>query len=87
MPHPLKAVYHNGTFILKTDCHLPEGAEVELWVNSSRLIPPKISDPGEKAIFLRSLVEKMQQNPIPTTAPELTRESLHERRGLWLPRD
>ncbi|KDR59087.1 hypothetical protein APPUASWS_001250 [Arthrospira platensis str. Paraca] len=50
MPHPLKAVYHNGTFILKTDCHLPEGAEVELWVNSSRLIPPKISNPGEKAI-------------------------------------
>lgn len=50
MPHPLKAAAHNRTFILKTDCHLPEGAEVELWVNSSRLIPPKISDPGEKAI-------------------------------------
>ncbi|BAI88236.1 hypothetical protein NIES39_A03980 [Arthrospira platensis NIES-39] len=29
---------------------MPEGAEVELWVNSSRLIPPKISNPGEKAI-------------------------------------
>ncbi|NMG61226.1 DUF104 domain-containing protein [Geitlerinema sp. P-1104] len=80
MPNPLKAVYHNGTFVLKTDCHLPEGAEVELWVNSSQLIAPKISDPREKAIFLRSLVEKMQQYPIPATAPELTRESLHERR-------
>lgn len=80
MPQPLKAVYQNGTFVLKTDCHLPEGAEVELWVNSPRLIPPKISNPSERTLFLRSLVEQMQQNPIPSNAPKFNRESLHERR-------
>ncbi len=32
MPHTLKGVYRNGTFILEIGCNLPEGAEVELLI-------------------------------------------------------
>jgi predicted DNA-binding antitoxin AbrB/MazE fold protein len=34
MPQALKAIYRNGTFILQTACELPEGAEVELLIQS-----------------------------------------------------
>jgi hypothetical protein len=80
MPQALKAIYRNGTFILKNPCNLPEGVEVELFVQSSQVIQPKITDIGARQNFLKRLVERMQQNPIPSNAPRFTRDMLHERR-------
>jgi predicted DNA-binding antitoxin AbrB/MazE fold protein len=80
MIQALKAVYRNGTFLLQTPCDLPEGTEVELSINSSQVASPSISDLATKQRFLKSLIERMQQNPIPLNAPHLTREMLHERR-------
>ncbi|MGL5942968.1 MAG: antitoxin family protein [Waterburya sp.] len=80
MPQALKAIYRSGIFILQTDCNLPEGVEVELFVQPSQVAPPKISDIAARQNFLKLLVERMQQNPIPSNAPRLTRDMLHERR-------
>jgi len=80
MPPTLKAVYRNGTFILETACNLPEGSEVELLIQSSSIVSPLISDVESKQRFLKSLVLRMQQNPIPLNAPRFTREMLHEGR-------
>lgn len=76
----LKAIYRHGTFILQSACELPEGTEVELLVQSPEIVPPLISDTEIKKQFLQSLVERMQQNPIPSSAPRFTRDMLHERR-------
>lgn len=80
MPYALKAIYRNGAFILQTSCNLPEGAEVELLIQSPQVVSPPISDSETKQRFLKSLVERMQQNPIPLNAPHFTREMLHKRR-------
>ena len=80
MPQALKAIYRNGTFILQTSCDLPEGAEVELLIQSPQVVSPPISDPATKQRFLKELIDRMQQNPIPLNAPRLTREMLYERR-------
>ena len=80
MPETLKAIYHNGAFILKTPYDLPEGTEVEIVIKSSQLLPPQISDIAEQQRFIKALVERMQQNIIPFNAPRFTREMLHERR-------
>jgi predicted DNA-binding antitoxin AbrB/MazE fold protein len=80
MPQALKAIYHSGTFVLQTACDLPEGIEVEIFVKSPQVIPPKITDVAARQDFLRLLVERMQQNPIPSNAPRFTRDVLHERR-------
>jgi hypothetical protein len=80
MPQALKAIYHSGTFILQTACDLPEGIEVELFVKSPQVVSPKIADIAARQNFLRLLVERMQQNPIPPNAPQFTRDMLHERR-------
>ncbi|WP_413162321.1 antitoxin AF2212-like protein [Capilliphycus salinus ALCB114379] len=77
---PVKAIYRNGTFILETSCDLPEGSEVELFVQSKTVVSPPISDPATQQRFLQALIERMQQNPIPLNAPALTRDQLHERR-------
>jgi predicted DNA-binding antitoxin AbrB/MazE fold protein len=79
MIQSLKAVYRNATFLLQTPCDLSEGTEVELSINSSQVASPSISDLETKQRFLKSLIERMQQNPIPLNAPHLTREMLHER--------
>lgn len=83
MPQALKAIYRNGTFIPQTAFELPEGTEVELLIQSAQVVSPPISDPETKQQFLKSLVERMQQNPIPPNAPQLTRDMLHE--GLEAP--
>lgn len=80
MTQALKAVYQNGAFVLRSECDLPEGTEVELLVQSPQIVPPSISDPAAKQRLLKALVEKMQQNPIPQNAPYFTRDMLHERR-------
>jgi predicted DNA-binding antitoxin AbrB/MazE fold protein len=80
MPQALKAVYRNGAFVLQTTFDLPEGTEVELLIQSPQVVSPPIADLETKRQFLKSLVERMQQNPIPLNAPQFTREMLHERR-------
>ncbi|MDJ1173955.1 antitoxin family protein [Roseofilum capinflatum] len=80
MPPTIKAIYHSGTFILQTACDLPEGVEVELLVQSTPALPPKISNTNAREDFLRQLVEKMQHNPIPSNAPRFTRDMLYESR-------
>ena len=80
MQQTLKAIYRNGTFILQTACNLPENLEVELVVQSLQVIPPKITDINARKNFLKSLVDRMQENPIPFVAPQFTRDMLHERR-------
>ena len=80
MTQALKAVYCNGTFILQTDCDLPEGTEVELFIQSPQVVPPRISDAETRQRFLNSLIKQMQQNLIPLNAPRFTRDMLHERR-------
>ena len=80
MPQALKAIYHNGAFVLQTAFELPEGTEVELLIQPLQVISPPISNTETKREFLKSLVERMQQNPIPVNAPQFTREMLHERR-------
>jgi predicted DNA-binding antitoxin AbrB/MazE fold protein len=79
MPHTLKGVYRNGTFILEIACNLPEGAEVELLIQSISVVSPAISDLESKKRFLKSLISRMLQNLIPLNAPHFTREMLHER--------
>ncbi|QJB47161.1 antitoxin family protein [Dolichospermum flos-aquae CCAP 1403/13F] len=79
MPPTLKAIYRNGTFILETACNLSEGSKVELLIQSSSVVSPPISDVESKQRFLKSLISRMQQNPIPLNAPRFTREMLHER--------
>ncbi|GAB4437416.1 MAG: DUF104 domain-containing protein [Cyanobacteria bacterium J069] len=80
MPQALKAIYRNGTFILQTAFELPEGTEVELLIQAPQVVSPPIVDVKTKRQFLKSLVERMQQNPIPMNAPQFTRDMLHERR-------
>jgi predicted DNA-binding antitoxin AbrB/MazE fold protein len=80
MPQALKAIYRNGTFVLQAACDFPEGFEVELFVQSSQVAQPKITDISARQAFLKLLVERMQQNPIPLTAHRFTRDMLYERR-------
>jgi predicted DNA-binding antitoxin AbrB/MazE fold protein len=80
MPHSLKAVYHKGVFVPLEPCDIPEGLEVKLIIHNPSLLPPEVKEIEEKKRILKIVVERMQQNPIPSTAPRLTREALHERR-------
>jgi len=80
MSQRIKAVYHDGAFIPKQPCELPEGSEVELTVEGPLSVPPEITDPEERRRFMKTLIERMRQNPIPADAPHFTRDELHERR-------
>jgi predicted DNA-binding antitoxin AbrB/MazE fold protein len=80
MSQALKAIYRNGAFIPQTAFELPEGTEVELLIQAPQVVSPPISEVETKRAFLRSLIERMQQNPIPLNAPRFTRELLNERR-------
>lgn len=37
MTQSLRAIYRNGAFVPQTAFELPEGTEVELWVQSSQI--------------------------------------------------
>jgi predicted DNA-binding antitoxin AbrB/MazE fold protein len=76
----VKAVYHKGVFVPQEPCNIPEGLEVELIIQGPLLLPPEIKGAKEKKQILSIIVERMQQNIIPTEAPRLTREALHDRR-------
>ncbi|MBT9163925.1 MAG: hypothetical protein DDT24_00847 [Chloroflexi bacterium] len=79
MDEKLKAVYCEGTFVPREPCDIPEGAEVELIIEGSAVLPPEVTEPAKQARILKTMVERMQKNPIPPGAPYLTREELHER--------
>ncbi|HKP11426.1 MAG TPA: antitoxin family protein [Blastocatellia bacterium] len=81
MNHVIKAIYHNGAFIPTEPCDIAEGAEVELVVKSSRLLPPEEPDPEKRRQIMQELLERMRQNPISADAPRrFTRDEMHERR-------
>jgi predicted DNA-binding antitoxin AbrB/MazE fold protein len=80
MSQRLKAIYQNGAFIPQVPCDLPENSEVELIIETPRVLPPTVTDLEERKRLLKELVQNMRDNPIPADAPRFTREELHERR-------
>jgi len=80
MGQTIKAVYHNGAFIPQEPCDLPEGAQVEVVIKSSRLLPPEEPDPEKRRQIMKELLEDMRQHPFPEDAPRFSREEMHERR-------
>jgi len=80
MSQKLRAVYQGGTFLPQEPCDVPEGSEVELIIQGPFILPPEVREPEEQGSILRTVAQRMQQNPIPAGAPRLTREALHERR-------
>lgn len=81
----VRATYHNGAFIPAVPITLPEETEVELLIEPAlaeiaATSATFITDPAERARKLREIVERMQNNPVPSNAPRFTREELHERR-------
>ena len=79
MSQRIKAVFHDGAFVPKQPCSLPEGSEVELTVEGPLSIPEG-TDPEERQRIMKALIERMRQNPIPSDAPQFIRGELHERR-------
>lgn len=77
MTQSLRAIYRNGAFVPQTAFELSEGTEVELLVEDPQIIPPPIADEETKRQFLKALVERIQQNPIPLNAPHFVRDSLY----------
>ena len=75
----LAAVYHTGAFVPKIPCELPEGAEVELTIQGPPVLSTSAMSAEESAQVLNAVIERMRDNPIPSAAPRLTREMLHER--------
>ena len=61
-------------------CDLPEGATVEIRELANGIRPPLEADPEERKRILKSVVDRMMQNPISPDAPKFTRDELHERR-------
>ena len=81
MAQRLRAIYQNGAFVPQSPCELPENSEVDLVIESPRVLPPLVTDPAERKRILERMVERMRMNPIPADAPRhFTREELHERR-------
>ena len=80
MANKVKAVYQRGVFVPEGPCDVPEGSEVELIIQGPLILSPEVKDAEERQHILRMVVDRMQQNPLPTDAPGLTREALHERR-------
>jgi predicted DNA-binding antitoxin AbrB/MazE fold protein len=80
MPRNVRAVYHNGVFIAREFCDLPDGSKVELIIQGPAFLPPEVKGNKDREHILRMTTERMQQNPLPEKAPRLTREALHERR-------
>jgi predicted DNA-binding antitoxin AbrB/MazE fold protein len=80
METSVSAVYRNGVFVPLSECHFPENTRVEVSVKGHLVIEPEITDPEEKKRYLKEVVARMQQNPVPLDAPRFTRDELHERR-------
>lgn len=80
MSRKLKAVYHGGAFVPQAPCDVPEDSEVELIIQGPFLLPAEVMEPDERKHILKTVVKRMQRNPIPAGTPRLTRDVLHERR-------
>ena len=80
MTRRVRAVYHGGAFVPREPCDVPADSEVELLIQGPFVLPPEVSEPEERKRILRGLVQRMRQNPIPSAAPPLGREALHDRR-------
>ena len=80
MSQRIRAVFHDGAFIPQQPCDLADGSEVDLTIESPRVLPPEEKDPEERKRILKEVVESMGQNPFPENAPRFTREEMHERR-------
>jgi len=79
MTYRTRAVYRGGAFLPETRCDLPEDAEVDLVVQGPLHAPAAITDPEQRSRVLRRITARMKQNPLPSTAPRITRDELHER--------
>ena len=79
-PLRIRAIVRDGKFVPVEPCPLPEAQEVEITIESPRIIPPAITDPAERAKAMEELVARMKANPLPADAPKLTRDQMHERR-------
>ena len=79
MARRLRAVYRRGAFHPRESCDLPDDSEVELIVQGPFIVPPEVKEPKRQEHILKAVIKNMQQNLIPTGAPPLTREALHER--------
>jgi hypothetical protein len=77
-PLRIRAVVRDGKFVPVEPCPLQELQEVELTVESPRIIPPAITDPAARAKIMEEFVARMKANPLPANAPKLTRDQLHE---------
>lgn len=75
----MKAIYRGGSFIPQELCDLPEGVEVEIFVQGSPMLPATVTDPEERTRLVEVLVQRMQQNTLPPGAPRFTRDELHDR--------
>ena len=75
----IRAVYREGHFVPLQPFNLPEGSQVEISLGGPQILTPKITDPVERSRILKGVVERMKANPIPTNAPRLTRDDLHDR--------
>lgn len=80
MNQKIRARFQRGTFVPYQPCALPEGADVNLWIEGPTALLPEITDPQERARVLQELVEEIRQHPLAVDAPRLTREELHDRR-------
>ncbi len=80
LPLRIRAVFREGKFVPHEPCSLPESSEVDLLVESPRVLPPTITDPNERARVMDDLIRRMQAASLSTDAPQLTRDEMHERR-------
>ncbi|PZV07647.1 MAG: DUF104 domain-containing protein [Leptolyngbya sp.] len=80
MTQTLRAIYRNGVFVPQAAFDLPEGTEVELLIQPPKVLSPPVTEPEAKKQFLKRLIERMQQNPIPVDAPHFIWDLLHEHR-------
>ena len=79
MSQKVRAVYRAGVFVLQEPCDIPDESQVELIVQGPLVLAPEITDPAKRKRLLKAVANRMQKNPLPPTAPYLTREDLHAR--------
>jgi Protein of unknown function DUF104 len=79
-PLHIRAVFRDGKFVPIEPFTFPESQEVEITVQSPRIIPPAVTDPAARAKAMDELVARMMSQPLRPDAPKLTRDEMHERR-------
>jgi len=73
-------VFHEGHFIPKEPCDIPDGAEVHLTVEAPSIVPPRVGDLDTRKRIIAGMIERMHSNRIPSSAPRMSREEMHDRR-------